>query len=324
MNADTFSPPLILRNPHLQTVLSSSRLRLFNLHTVTKNGQPIILDAGQGIRLAGVLSTPPQRSSKGMVILLHGWEGSIDSTYCIRTADALFRGGYSVFRLNLRDHGGSQYLNEGLFYASLLEEVHHAVTQAAGMADDASVFVVGFSLGGNFALRIALRCRSHPIVKLRHIFCVSPVLDPQKATFRIDSIGYIQRYFLKKWQRSLKRKQVLFPRSYDFSRLLKNSSIDDLTGALLENYSHFSSKEEYFRSYTLVDDALKDLPLPTTLLTAADDPIIPVEDFAKLNLNDRTELVIQPYGGHNGFIEGMSLRSWYETRIVSLFDSWVV
>lgn len=314
-----FSPPLILRNPHLQTVLSSSKIRLINRHTVTEFGQSIILDAGRGVRLAGVLSLP-RHPAKGMVILLHGWEGSVDSTYCIRTADKLFNSGYGVFRLNLRDHGNSHHLNKGLFYASLLAEVYHSVAQVARMAADLPAFIVGFSLGGNFALRIALRCRKEPIKNLRYIYCISPVLDPAKATCRIDSISYIRHYFMRKWHRSLKRKQSLFPGRYNFGRLSKISSVDDLTGALLEYYSHFESKQKYFNSYTLVKDALKELPIPTTVLTAADDPIIAVEDFKQLNLNQRTDLVVQPHGGHNGFIEDFSLRSWYEKQIVSVFN----
>ncbi len=98
------------------------------------------------------------------------------------------------------------------------------------------------------------------------------------------------------------------------------TSIGELTDALLERYSQFRSMKAYFKSYTLVEDALQNLPLPTTILTAVDDPIIPVEDFRQLRLNAHTELSIQPYGGHNGYIEGFSLRSWYEARIVSLFN----
>ena len=321
MNTASFSPPLIFRNPHLQTVLSSSKLRLFKGVALASTAQPIILDAGPGIRLSGALSTPPQGPIKGIAILIHGWEGSAESTYSVRTADALYRNGYCVFRLNLRDHGGSHTLNEGLFYASLLDEVHCAVTRAAGMAGDVPAFLVGFSLGGNFALRVALRCRSEPIENLRYVYCISPVLDPEKATARIDSIEYIRRYFMKKWRRSLYKKQSFFPDRYDFSRLFDKSSIGELTQVLLERYSQFSSMKAYFMSYTLVEDALQGLPIPTTLLTAADDPIIPVEDFRHLRLNKHTELSIQEYGGHNGFIEGFSLRAWYETRIVSLFDS---
>jgi predicted alpha/beta-fold hydrolase len=45
-----------------------------------------------------------------------------------------------------------------------------------------------------------------------------------------------------------------------------------------------------------------------------------VEDFTQLNLNDVTRLVVQPYGGHNGFISGFSLNSWYERPLAELFD----
>ena len=320
MDSASFSPPLLLRNPHLQTILSSNKLRLIYGHAIARFSQNIILDAGKGIRLTGVLSSP-QRPAMGMVILLHGWEGSANSTYCIRTAEALLRTGYSVFRLNLRDHGNSHHLNQGLFYASQIEEVYQSVAKAAEMAGELPVFIIGFSLGGNFALRIALRCCNEPIKNLRYVYCISPVLDPEKATNRIDAIAYIRHYFMKKWHRSLKKKQILFPHCYDFSKLLKISSIEGLTGALLDTYSHFSSKQEYFRSYTIVKDMLMDLPIPATILTAVDDPIIPVEDFRQLILNYRTELIIQPYGGHNGFIENFSLCSWYEKQIVSVLDN---
>ena len=320
MDSASFSPPFLLRNPHLQTVLSSNKLRLINRLSAVKFGQNIILEAGKGVRLTGVLSSP-QQAAKGMVILLHGWEGSANSTYCIRTAEALFRDGYKVFRLNLRDHGNNHHLNQGLFYASLIEEVHQSVAIAADMAGKLPVFIIGFSLGGNFALRIALRCRNEPIKNLRYVYCISPVLDPEKATNRIDAIVYIRHYFMKKWRRSLKKKQTLFPECYDFSKLIEISSVGDLTGALLDTYSHFNSKQEYFRSYTIVNHMLMDLPLPATILTAADDPIIPVEDFTHLILNHRTELIVQPHGGHNGFIENFSLRSWYEKQIVSVLDN---
>lgn len=320
MDSSSFLPPFLLRNPHLQTVLSSNKLRLIYRHAIARFSQHIIIEAGKGVRLTGILSSP-QRPAKGMVILLHGWEGSANSTYCIRTAESLLRSGYNVFRLNLRDHGNSHHLNKGLFYASLIEEVYHSVAKVAEMAGELAVIIIGFSLGGNFALRIALRCRNEPIKNLRYVYCISPVLDPEKATNRIDAIAYIRHYFMKKWRRSLKKKQILFPDCYDFSILLKISSIGGLTGALLDTYSHFSSKQEYFRSYTIVKDMLKDLPLPATILTAADDPIIPVEDFRQLILNHRTDLIIQPYGGHNGFIEDFSLRSWYENQIIYVLDN---
>ena len=55
---------------------------------------------------------------------------------------------------------------------------------------------------------------------------------------------------------------------------------------------------------------------PATILTAADDPVIPVADFRALTLAPRTELTIVEHGGHCGFIRDASLRSWAEDFLV--------
>lgn len=321
MQTATFAPSLLLRNPHIQTILASSRLHLRPPNPVNRSARPVILAAGEGVRLLGWLSAPPpERPIKGIVIILHGWEGSAFSTYCVRTGNRLLRNGYAVFRLNFRDHGGSHDLNAGLFYASALEEVFQAVRRAAGMLTGVPAFIVGFSLGGNFALRIARRCLREPIENLKHVVCISPVLNPEKATARIDATAYIRVYFLRKWRRSLRRKEILFPQRYDFSRLSSVTSVRGLTDALLARFSDFNSTRAYFNSYTLLGDALQSIPLPITLLTAADDPIIAVDEFEHLRLNRLATLSIQRHGGHNGFIEGLDLKSWYEPLIVKLFD----
>ncbi|MCK7507659.1 MAG: alpha/beta hydrolase [Desulfobacterales bacterium] len=85
------------------------------------------------------------------------------------TGRALFRRGYDVFRLNFRDHGRSHHLNSGIFYAARLPEVFEAVRTAARSAGARPVFLIGFSLGANFALRVALRCARNPIPKLKHV-----------------------------------------------------------------------------------------------------------------------------------------------------------
>ena len=318
---DPFAPPLPFRNPHLQTVLCSSRIRALGPNPMTKTARETILVTAEGIRLLGYHSTQSNRSPRGLVILLHGWEGSSDSVYIRRTGGFLYRTGYDVFRLNLRDHGGSHHLNEGLFYATAIEEVFSAVRQAAGLQPALPTFLVGFSLGGNFALRIALRCKSEPIENLKHVVGISPVLDPDDATDKIDACAYILRYFLKKWRRSLEKKQALFPHRYDFREAFAGQSVRSVTEALLSRYSRYRSAREYFEGYTLLGGALLDLAVPTTLLTAEDDPIIDVTHFARLRLNGQTSLAVQPYGGHNGFISGFSMRSWYEKPLALLFDA---
>jgi hypothetical protein len=188
------------------------------------------------------------------------------------------------------------------------------------LAGERPAFLIGFSLGGNFALRVALRCGQTPIANLKHVVAISPALDPEASTRRADAHPLIRRYFMKKWRRSLGAKQTLFPEIYDFGPILKLNSIQAATEALLKRYSRYGSARDYFRAYTLTGQVLSRLPLPVTLLTAEDDPIVPAADFRGLSLPSTANLVISRYGGHNGFLEGFRLRSRYEQELPVLFE----
>ncbi len=315
-----YEAPLLLKNAHMQTILASSKIRAYGTSAMRAAAREKIVETAGDVKLLGYHSRQKARPAKGLAILLPGWEGSSDSTYILRCGRILYANGYDVFRLNYRDHGPSHHLNRGIFYAVLLEEVYQAVSQAAACAGDQPAFLIGFSLGGNFVLRILKKCADLPIANLRHAVSISPVLNPQKSTAKIDQIAFIRRYFLAKWRRSLQKKQSLFPDLYDFSDLKKLKTIRAVTDALLARYSAYPSAQDYFNAYAVMGPALKQVNISTTIITAADDPIIPASDFYDLELNEYIQLTIHPHGGHNGFIVGFNLQSWYETRIVSLFD----
>lgn len=320
LTSNSFHPPVFLRCAHVQTILASTKFRARGKNKMSDAAREVIIETDDGTRLLGFHSEQTNVPAKGLVILLHGWEGSSDSTYILRTAGILFQNGYDIFRLNFRDHGESHHLNQGIFYAVLLEEVSQAVRQAARLSGALPVFLVGFSLGGNFALRILRSCIGHPIKNLCHAVSISPVLDPSKSTAKIDRYPIIKKYFLKKWRTSLGKKQSLFPDLYDFGHAFSHKTLLQVTDVLLAEYSDYASSAEYFKAYSVLNDAIKNIAVPTTIITAADDPIIPIEDFGNLEINDLTNLVIQPYGGHNGFLIDWSLASWYEEELVNLFD----
>ena len=315
----TFNPPWPLKNGMLQTLLSSSSLRVRGPNSMRSDAQKMVIDAGDGVRLLGHMSLPADRTVKGLVILLHGWEGSADSTYILNTGKFLYRHGFGVFRLNFRDHGNSHHLNEGIFYAVLFDEVFAAVRQISDLRTSLSKHIVGFSLGGNFALRIAREVSQRPIENLKTIVAISPVLDPDKVTDRIDRNPFIRNYFIKKWFRSLATKQRIFPQLYNFSDVMRLNSIREITTSLLEHYSPYGSVDEYFKGYTLLGGDLSDISVKTIMLIAEDDPIIPIAEFRRLQLNAAGLLAVQRYGGHNGFISGPKLNSWYEHQLSELF-----
>lgn len=313
-----FLPAAFLRHTYVQTILASSRIRRARRNPMVEHEKETILEVGEGIRLQGFFSRP--KSSKGVVILIHGWEGSATSTYILSTGKYLFEREYAIFRLNLRDHGESHHLNTGLFWAIILDEVFEAVRQAAQMEKGAPAFLVGFSLGGNFVLRIAKKCARIPIPELKHIVAISPGLNPSLSTDAIDQAPLLKWYFLKKWRKSLRIKERLFPHLYRFNDLLTRKSVREMTALVLERYSGYGEIEGYFSGYDLTGKALKELSIPTTLITAEDDPIIPVDDFHGLHLTPSTHLIVHRFGGHNGFIETIPFQCWYEAHIHRILE----
>jgi len=191
MDGKGYHPPRFLKNAHVQSVLASSRWRTRGTAHFRHRSKERIVTTSQGTRLLGAY-TPPERHHRhpGLVLMLPGWEGGIDSAYMLSLGNYLSQRGLAVFRLNMRDHGDSHHLNPGLFHGALIEETEEAVALIAREYEGDPFFLVGFSLGGNFALRIALRQQvtSFPIPNLRHVFAISPPFNPYKTTLILDQV----------------------------------------------------------------------------------------------------------------------------------------
>jgi len=314
---EPFTPGPLTRNPHIQTYVKSIKFLVRHNNPIIEHARSMIIQGTDGVRLHGYYTPHSDRNAQGLLLLLHGWEGSSNSAYILHTGRYFYHKGYDVFRLNLRDHGGSHHLNEGLFHAGLLDEVLAAAEHIAALRPDAPLYVIGFSLGGNFALRLALRHTDVALDNLAHVFAVSPVIDPLKATVTLDSGSrFYRHYFLRKWIRSLKKKEQAFPARYNFGPTYGMKTVMDITDYIIERYSPFQNHREYFSTYTLPAASFEDLSVPVTIITAEDDPVVPVEDFRALRENDKLCMLIQSYGGHCGFIDPFPFGSWYE-RIIN-------
>ena len=324
IHARDYAPPTWLQGPHVQSVLSSSRLRrsrgaraLARLGTQTTE---MILDAGDGVRLQGFHSTLP-RPQRGLVLLLHGWEGSSESGYMLHTAAVLLEAGFDVFRLNFRDHGDTHHLNEDLFHSCRLREVLHAARVVAERIAVRPFLAAGYSLGGNFALRIALHAPAGNI-PLSHAVAVCPVLDPAAGMTALETgLPLYHWYFMRKWRESLRRKRALFPKRHDFDDATLKQDMRGLTTWMVERYTDLGLLETYLDGYAVSGDRLAGLQVPVSILTAEDDPVIPVADFRKLRLPPHSSLEIAPHGGHCGFLEGINLQGfaekWVRARLLA-------
>ncbi len=321
----TFIPPRGLQNRHIQTIFSSvgpRRRRVHNAFAAYKSySQEVLLECHDGIRLSGYYNRASEQASQQLVTLIHGWEGSADSSYMLSLSACLLQAGVDVFRLNLRDHGDSHHLNRGLFNSTLVPEVISGLTDLQSRFKYASHTLVGFSLGGNFALRVAAQATEQQL-SLARVIAFCPVLHAARSNHVLNSRGnFIYRqYFVRKWKRSLRKKLQHYP-EYDFAPALKRAkNLDDLNQFFIPRYTEFEDVDAYFDAYAVTGKALENTICPCYLHFAQDDMIIPWHDIDNLANNPALDITVTKHGGHCGFLSNWRLDSWQDERVIQLLQ----
>lgn len=318
---NAFKPPRYLRNAHLQTVLNSQGPRRLRAHKIlnTLSTEALILQADDGSRLLAELDHAPSGRS-ALVVLLHGWEGSSRSSYLVTTASRLLERGFDVLRVNLRDHGNSHHLNLELFNSTRSPEVASALQGFVKSHDYENHFIAGFSLGGSFALRIAADAGVE--LGLNASIAVCPPTDPARAMDALNQ-GFFayERYFFKRWHASLQHKLQCFPELDYAPQLAEARSLNDLNRLFIPSHTIYRELDDYYAAYALVGNRLSAMAMPAYLIATEDDPIIPVDDLARIDSIENLQLETYRYGGHCGFIEDLAGRSWIEGRLLQILES---
>jgi predicted alpha/beta-fold hydrolase len=279
----------------------------------------MVLDCGDGVRLQCFRSS--SRQGHGLpVVLLHGWEGSAESLYVLSLGQQLLEHGFDVVRLNLRDHGDTHHLNRELFHSCLLPEVIGAIRALQSVLGQ-GLRLVGFSLGGNFVLRVGAEAGAAGL-DLAKIIAVSPVLDPSDTLEALEGgfVGY-PLYFVRKWWRSLLKKQAAWPTHYDFTELRRVRDLRNLTAELIRRFTQFGSLQEYLDGYSITGARLAGLSVPATLITSLDDPIIPAGALERLAHPPSLRIVVTRFGGHCGFLDRLTGPTWVERRVLAELDA---
>jgi len=316
-----FSPAWFFRSGHLQSMLSSMVPRRWlvrrRARALLAASEDVLLDCGDGVRLLGHYARSPQSNGR-LVVLLHGWEGNAESVYVLSCASHLYAQGCDIFRLNFRDHGPTHHLNPDIFHSCRLPEVVRAIQSIARRWRHQSMSLVGYSLGGNFALRVATVAPAHGLA-LARVIALCPVLDPARTMHRLNQSFVVYRYyFIRKWRRSLLIKQRAWPALYKKQDLLKRRGLTEMIEHLVVRYTTYDSSIAYLNDYALVGSRLADLPVKSHIYMSMDDPIVDIADVARLAETPNLAVTTTRHGGHCGFLDGIRRESWADRQVARL------
>jgi len=312
------SPSFLLKNGVFNTVYSSSPLR--SLHQSKKvkalntASEKKIFQSSAGINLEYFKTSDTAKS----VIFLPGFLGNKDSKYLACHAFNALKAGYQILRIHPVDHGESEHLNSDFFKATDISAIEELVKTILSNQPDVSFNLIGFSLGGNIALRISQALSENNLEK---VIAISPVLDPAQAMKAMDTQSVIiNKYFLRKWKKSIANKHKHYPDN-DLLAALELKSLREITEFFRNKNAEFFSLGELFHAYAISEENLKNPPRNTTIWSAMDDPCIPVDPLLDIQPSKLLDLNITKYGGHCGFIENFSFQSQLEDRILQKLQS---
>jgi predicted alpha/beta-fold hydrolase len=259
-----------------------------------------------------------------VVLIIHGLEGSADSSYARGTAIKAYRAGFNVIRYNVRNCGGTDGLTPTLYHSGLTIDLHHVIRELIEADGVERLFIVGFSMGGNQSLKLAGELGEQAPRQLKGVCAVSPPIDLascSKAIREPRNWIYEQR-FVRSLARRMREKDRLFPGRYDLRELDGIRHLWDWDDRF-QPYNGFCDARDYYEKASSIS-YLPSIKVPTLIIHAEDDPFIPVAPFGdeRLRENPQIRLLLTRHGGHVAFCgvrQADEDRAWAENRAVEFF-----
>ena len=314
-----FTPAPLLRNQHLMTIVPGYWPRRALLDGIPIESRLFTTDPKT--QLLGFCHWQPNRTGCQTLLLVHGLEGSSESHYMQGIAAKAYRAGINVIRLNQRTCGGTEQLTPTLYNSGLSQDYRAIVQELASLDRLTRIWLVGYSMGGNLILKAAGELGSSEAA-LAGAIAVCPNIDPTQCAKALEEPrNWLYHYhFLTKLKARMKRKAALFPWRWDLTELDRIHLISQFDDRYTASDGGYASGPDYY-DRAGSRHVLDKIAVPTTIVTAQDDPFIPYSMFslAAIKRNPLIRLTSPHYGGHCGFIQGTQSnedRFWVESRIV--------
>jgi predicted alpha/beta-fold hydrolase len=255
----------------------------------------------------------PQGPARGQIVFLHGLEGSAEAGYIASFSQQALERGFGVHRLNMRTCGGTEPLSETMYHSGLTGDPQFVCERVAAR-NIGPIFLVGFSLGANVALKLAGELGSSSNL-LAGVCAVSAPVDLAACVRVIDGPRNIiyGRRFLNRLRERIRRKSVLSPNLYSTKGLDTVKSIWEFDDRYTAPLFGFGTAANYYATQSS-SAFLNDIRIPTFVLTAQDDPLVPFEVFnhEAFRHNPAITLLAPQHGGHLGFLSRRRPRFWLD------------
>lgn len=257
---------------------------------------------GTGDRLVGSLSGLDTAASNApLVVLIHGLSGSQDSPYMRTTALELSRRGFPVLRLNLRGAGLSGATCGREYNAGLTDDLAQAIAALPDRLKDRPTAALAFSLGANMLLKWLGECGSNaPLIAAGSVSAPIDLAATSRSMRRRRNRPY-QNALLRDFSRQCARPGAAITES---ERAAIQSARDfyEIDTDFIAPRHGFDSADHYYQ-VCMALPYLAAIRIPTMVIHALNDPIVPSEAYRRYPWSDNPWLIpgLCRDGGHVGF-----------------------
>lgn len=287
-------------NGHLQTLAS------FFVPQPRSNRQPLryVVNLLDGDRM---VIHDDQASSwitgDRIAILIAGLCGCHDSGYVRRVAIRLRREGIRTIRVDMRGFGFSTLISRGHLHAGRSRDIQQVVEFVQQLSPLSKISLVGYSLGANIMLKLLTEWGERYPTRVDSAIAVSPPIDLGYCANRLRAFGnrLYDYYFARRLSQNVMYRRRRVSNLIDNGLIRMPDRLVHFDDQFTAPVSGFSGAREYYARCSTID-SLKQVSVPTVIVAAQDDPIIPFDQFDTALLSSRIELVATRNGGHLGFL----------------------
>lgn len=307
----------MLCNSHLMTVAASRKPRRHRLPPATER----LFEVEPGSRILGHCHWQRVPQQHPTLVLVHGLEGSSDSSYMKGTAEKALRAGFNAIRLNQRNCGGTEHLTPSLYNSGMSGDCRAVLAELIERDCLPEIFFAGFSMGGNLVMKMAGELGADTPGPLGGVVGVAPTVELSACADALDDRrnSLYQYLFVRNLMGRFRRKARLFPQRYRSNGLPRIRSVREFDEFITAPYCGFADAEDYYDRSSAIR-VVGEIRVPTLILTARDDSFVPfsVFDHPAIRSNPHITLVGPRNGGHCGFISNSPgpERYWAEARII--------
>ncbi len=260
-----------------------------------------------------VESQRPEGAPRGEIVLVHGLEGSGEAGYMRGLSQAALEAGFAAHRFHLRTCGGTEGLSNTLYHSGLTGDVEAVLRDFAGRGRG-PVFLAGFSLGGNVALKLAGELGGAAAALLGGVCAVSTPIDLAASCGRLAR--WDNRLYERRFVRRMRRRLLATGR-YRREDLAGLRSIRDIDERITAPAFGFRDAAHYYETQSAAR-YLDRIRVPALVIQAQDDPLIPFESYKHpaFGSNPFLTLAAPRHGGHVGFLARGRVRFWAEAAIL--------